>query len=97
MASSDNQELEDYRRRIDDIDEQLLRLLAQRMDVVRTIGAYKREHGLPALDQERWQAVLSSLLANAETLHLSPEFITSFYELIHMRALEIEADPNAVS
>ncbi|MBQ5749678.1 MAG: chorismate mutase [Oscillospiraceae bacterium] len=46
-------ELTDYRKQIDAIDEQLVRLFAERMQTAANIAAYKKEHGLPVLDAER--------------------------------------------
>ena len=46
-------ELKDYREKIDAIDAELLRLFTERMDVAAEIAGYKKEHGLPVLDQRR--------------------------------------------
>jgi len=46
-------ELSDYRKMIDKIDDELLRLFIERMDVARQIAAYKKANGLPALDAAR--------------------------------------------
>lgn len=83
--------LEDLRRQIDRLDEQILQLLASRMADVRSVGQYKKGRGLPPLDEERWQAVLQARLDKAESLGLSKEFIAKLYRLIHEYALSIEA------
>lgn len=83
--------LADLRRQIDALDEQLLQLLASRMAKVRSVGQYKRDRGLPPLDERRWQTVLQSRLDKAEALGLSEEFIAELYRLIHEYALSIEA------
>jgi len=90
----DNQDdkLADLRRQIDALDDELLQLLARRMNKVREVGRYKKARGLPPLDQQRWQTVLEMRLAGAGALQLSQEFITKLYQLIHEYALEIEAD-----
>ncbi len=46
-------ELKDYREKIDAIDGELVRLFTERMDVAAEIAAFKKEHGLPVLDQRR--------------------------------------------
>jgi len=46
-------QLDELRGKIDQIDEELLRLFAERMEVVIQIAAYKKEQGLPALDKKR--------------------------------------------
>ena len=42
-------DLSDYRKEIDEIDHQLVPLFEQRMEVVRKVAAYKKEHNLPVL------------------------------------------------
>jgi len=41
------------RKRIDEIDEQILRFLKERIDICENIGTIKREHGLPVKDPNR--------------------------------------------
>ncbi len=84
--------LDELRSQVDALDEKLIQILAQRMDNARSIGQYKKVHGLQPLDQQRWQVVLQTQLSRAESLHLTEEFITKLYELIHEYSLEIEAD-----
>ncbi len=47
-------ELSDYRTRIDPVDDQILiSLFPERMDVAEEVAAYKNEHHLPILNQQR--------------------------------------------
>ena len=41
------------REKIDSIDEQLVRLFAERMETAAKIAEYKKEHGIPVLDRKR--------------------------------------------
>ena len=50
--------LDALRRRIDEIDNELLRLLEERMRVCREIGELKRRMGLELVDAERERKVL---------------------------------------
>ena len=45
--------LETLRQEIDSIDSQIFDLFEQRLTVAKQIGAYKKEHGLSALDSSR--------------------------------------------
>lgn len=73
-------DLKDYRNEIDSIDSQLIRLFSQRMETAAGIAQYKKDHGMPVLDQSREQ---QKLLAVAEA---APEAIRdytlSLYSLI---------------
>ena len=58
-------ELLDYRRRIDEIDEEIMRFFVERMDISRQIACYKKEHSLPALDTAREQEKLAEICEKA--------------------------------
>ena len=45
--------LEEYREKIDTVDEKLVALFAERMELSRAIAEYKKENGLPVLDASR--------------------------------------------
>ena len=45
--------LEEYREKIDAVDEKLLALFAERMELSRAIAEYKKENDLPVLDASR--------------------------------------------
>lgn len=82
--------LDDWRSEIDTLDEELLNVLEKRFDVVKKVGKYKKQKGLPPLAEKRRQEVLQKWLSRAKELNLSEEFVEKLYELIHEYALEIE-------
>ena len=45
--------LDEYREKIDMVDEKLIALFAERMELSRAIAEYKKENGLPVLDASR--------------------------------------------
>ena len=51
-------ELQDYRKELDTLDEELLKLFARRMEIAAQIGAYKKEKGLPVYDPARERQIL---------------------------------------
>ena len=62
-------ELDFLRKRIDAIDQKIVRLLEERMALARRVGEYKAANNLPVLDSEREKAVIQSrvhFLANKE-------------------------------
>ncbi len=46
-------ELSDYRKRLDEIDEELLKLFSERMNIAAEIASWKQENRLPVLDARR--------------------------------------------
>ena len=51
-------DLQDYRRELDGLDEELLKLFSRRMEISAAIGAYKKEQGLPVYDPARERQIL---------------------------------------
>ena len=64
--------LEELRQKVDQVDEEMLRLFAQRMELSREIGAYKMEQGLNILDSSREKEVLKDRLSQVEDKELRP-------------------------
>ncbi len=85
-----DKKLENLRKQIDDLDQDLLTLFAKRTNIVRKIGKLKKTHGIAPLDEKRWQKVLQGKLAKAESLNLSKDFIKKIYTLIHKYSLDLE-------
>jgi len=52
--------LNNFREKIDKIDEELLRLFSERMSVSRQVALYKKEHGLPVLNADREREILDA-------------------------------------
>lgn len=73
-------ELKDYRIKIDEIDEQLAKLFAERMDVAAQIAGYKKEQNLPVLDVKREREKL--LDVSQKSPEGMGEYAVSLYSLI---------------
>ena len=58
-------ELKDLRNEIDNIDDELVKLFAQRMDVAAKIAAYKKENGMPILVPAREREKLTDVAQKA--------------------------------
>jgi chorismate mutase-like protein len=59
-------ELDELRRGIDAVDQQILKLLHERVRLVMQVGEYKRERGIPVYDPARERALLDRLCKAAE-------------------------------
>ena len=67
--------LAELRAQIDLLDEELLQLLAKRLDVVHKIGEVKQQHGLPIYVPQRESEMLQKKREAATKLGLSPNLI----------------------
>lgn len=85
--------IEELRRRIDVIDDQLVALLNARAACAMEIGRLKRAGGLPVYQREREQEVLDRAMATASRLGgpLAGEAIARLFERIIDEARRLEA------
>jgi chorismate mutase len=75
--------LTNLRKQIDELDNDLLALLARRMRVSREIGTYKKEHGMPILQAARYEEILQKRIEQAEEMGMSSNFMNTVLVAIH--------------
>ena len=81
------------RKKIDEIDEQILRFLKERVEVSRSIGKTKREHGIPVRDYEREDELYANVMRKASELGLNQREVRAVYrEIIAMSVHAQETD-----
>lgn len=83
-------DLSDYRKQIDEIDAQLVKLFVARMNAAGKIGEYKRAHGLPVLNAAREQQVLDEVAKHAGE-EFAP-YIRKLYERMFEVSKEYQGD-----
>lgn len=71
------------RQQIDQIDNELIELLAKRMRISREIGQYKKEHRMQIVHTNRYDDILKSRCKLAEDLGMSGNFMQNVIEAIH--------------
>ena len=71
--------VEHFREKIDRVDGRILELIEERVDIARKIGAIKRKKGLPIVDQEREQKILSNV--TGKTM-LNKQFVKQIFREI---------------
>jgi chorismate mutase len=84
--------LQSWRTQIDELDMELIRLLALRMEKVYEIGKLKKQSNLPVVNRQRQQKVMKQWLREAEKRQLSGDFTKKIYDIIHEYAIGIEAN-----
>lgn len=77
------EDLSDLRRQIDNLDNDLLELLAKRMRISKEIGQFKKEHGMTVLQSGRYDEIISKRVAQAQSMGMSSEFMQVVLEAIH--------------
>jgi chorismate mutase len=81
------EDLSVLRDQIDDLDNELLQLLAKRMRVSREIGHYKLEHDMPILQTKRYDQILTDRAYQGERMEMSGDFIKKVLEAIHSESV----------
>ena len=75
------------REQINHIDDELLMLIGQRMKVADKIGVYKKDNNITILQTNRWNDILAKAFVKGEKLGLSKEFITKYFDAIHLESI----------
>jgi len=79
--------IENLRHKIDEIDLELLNLLARRMRVAEDIGRYKQRNNISILQTTRWNEILEKGFAQGRARGLNDEFIEKFLSAIHQESI----------
>lgn len=78
------------RKKIDEIDERILDLIAQRLNIVEEIGKEKRDSGVGIVDKEREELILSDLKKSGEEKGVNPEVIEKVWSVLIKASYVIE-------
>lgn len=58
--------LEEYRKQIDKIDDEIINLIEKRLDIVLKVGKYKKDNGIEVLDIKREKIILEKIKAKVK-------------------------------
>lgn len=75
------------RNKIDEIDLELVDLLARRMEISERIGDVKRKNNIAILQVERWNEIVRNVLAHGSELGLSEEFVMRYLASLHQESI----------
>jgi len=79
--------LEKLRQQINHLDDELMQILGQRMKIAEKIGEYKKNNNITILQTNRWNEILQRAVQKGEALGLSKEFITKYFDAMHMESI----------
>lgn len=93
---SGNKEFQDklieLRTQIDEIDDELLTVLGKRMEVVKKIGTYKKDHKITILQLKRWTFIIEDRIKSGMYHGLERQFLHQMLELIHTESMRLQTD-----
>lgn len=79
--------LDELRGRIDRLDSEIYKLLAERMNAAEQIGRIKRDNNVMILQSARWNDIVENVLALSSKLGLSEEFLHTLLDAIHIESI----------
>jgi chorismate mutase len=82
--------LEPFRRRLDAIDDEIARLLGERLQICREVAAFKSEHGIPMMQPDRIKVVRERYLARGAEHDLPREFSSDLFDLLIATTCRLE-------
>lgn len=80
--------LENLRTEIDEIDEQILNLLASRMKLSEKIGQYKKENNISVYQSKRWDEILTNAISKGAEKNLSSKFVEKYLRALHDESID---------
>ena len=87
---SDSDGLAPFRRRLDEVDDQIARLLGERFQICREVALHKREHDIPMMQPDRVVQVRERYLRRGEEVDLPADFTASMFELMIAATCKME-------
>jgi chorismate mutase len=87
--SADNG-LEPFRQRLDGIDDQIAKLLGERLQICREVAVYKSEHGIPMMQPERVKVVRQRYLDRGAEHDLPEQFSSDLFDLLIATTCRLE-------
>src|SRR6476469_7781249 len=79
--------MEKMRQQINHLDDELMQILSERMKVAEKIALYKKQNNITILQTNRWNEILERAVAKGDKLGLSKEFITKYFDAVHMESI----------
>jgi chorismate mutase-like protein len=82
--------LEPFRRRLDAIDDEIAKLLGERLEICREVAVYKSEHEIPMMQPERVKIVRDRYLARGAENGLPEQFTSDLFDLLIATTCRLE-------
>lgn len=97
MSMAPEEQLQQYRASIDNIDAALVHMLAERFRCTQAVGQLKAAHGLPASDPAREEQQVARLRALAHDANLDPEFAEKWFNFVVAEVIRHHTEAGAQS
>ena len=86
-TNSDSTDFMAYRKQIDEIDRELMKLLSKRMEIAREIGELKKEKGMVAFQPYRYNEIMERYMKFCADGRIEADAVREIFELIHSESI----------
>jgi chorismate mutase len=90
ISENEENKLDQFRKMIDEIDDEIINSLKKRIQVIEKIGAYKKENNIAIFQLNRWQEILRTRGQWADKLGLSRQHIEKLCMLLHEESIRTQ-------
>jgi chorismate mutase len=87
---SGQEQLEYLRQLMDNLDAEIIDLIAKRMELSEQVGEVKRASNMTVFQPARWREIVETRGERAQSRMLAKEFIVELYEKIHHESIRIQ-------
>jgi chorismate mutase len=87
--------LKPYRKQLDDLDNQILKLLGKRFGIIRKVAKAKAKYELPAFLYDRVEEVRNSRMAQGKKYGINPALVYMLYSAIIFESCGMEDEMKA--
>ncbi|WP_185867401.1 bifunctional 3-deoxy-7-phosphoheptulonate synthase/chorismate mutase type II [Blattabacterium cuenoti] len=83
-------DLDSFRILIDELDENIITLLAERMNISKKLGVLKKYSDIAILQPSRWEDLLKKSINFGKSLGISEELLEGIFKMLHKESIKIQ-------
>lgn len=84
--------IDELRARIDELDDELIEILASRMKISAEIGKYKKQNNITILQTGRWDKILEKVFRKGNEKGLNNDFMEKVFTAIHEASIDKQTE-----
>ena len=85
--TEETDDITQLRRQIDEIDNQIIDVIAKRMAICREIGKYKKEHGMTVVHTSRYSHIIEDRESQGGVLGVEKDCVKHIFEELHQESV----------
>jgi len=86
------EKMKPFRQRIDDLDDRIIDLLAQRTDIIREVAQFKYDEDIPAVLQDRVDEVRERAATAAAARNVDEDTVRAMYRILIRYSCDLETE-----